>query len=156
MRARLLFCAFAITSLATLVTAAAAQTATPSQPEKKTGTKALTLTGCVAPDTTNNGHFTLADFSNGETTYRLSGADLRKYLGHRVELIGAAAEPKLKIVGGLTPNPNIAAQAGAIDPTEAAMAAQSAQANGRPGNVEIPELKVKTVRAVEGGCGPER
>ncbi len=143
--------------LSTVAPAMAAQTAappTPAQPPKKDTPKPLTLTGCVTPDAANAGHFTLADFTTGTPTYRLAGTDLRRYLGKRVELVGAAAQPKLSIVGGLTPSPNVAAQAGAMDPADAARANLGGDGNARPGNIAVPELKVKTIKTVDGGCGP--
>jgi hypothetical protein len=149
MRAQLL-----IAIVCSSVAALAAQSATPAQSPSKDNPKSLKLTGCVAPDSSNAGHFTLADFTTGAPTYRLTGTDLRRYLGKRVELVGAAVQPKMKIVGGLTPSPNAAAQAGAMDPAEAARANLGADGNARPGNIVVPELKVTTVKAVAGGCRP--
>jgi hypothetical protein len=151
MRARLL-CAIAVSS-ACAASAAADQTTTTSSATKKDETKSITLTGCVGRDAADATHFTLADFTSGETTYRLTGAaDVRKYLGKRVTVSGSRVEPKVAIVGGLVPSPNVAAQAGAIDPTRAAMAAQGSEANGRPGTIQVPEVRVRTVREASGGC----
>jgi hypothetical protein len=152
MRARLL-CAIAVSS-ACAAAAAADQTTTPtSSATKKDATKPITLTGCVARDAADATHFTIADFTSGETTYRLTGAaDVRKYLGKRVTVFGSRVEPKVAIVGGLVPSPNVAAQAGAIDPTRAAMAAQGSEANARPGTIQMPEVRVRAVREASGGC----
>lgn len=150
MRVRLL-CAIAFSSV-WAIAPAAAQTTTPS-PAAKDATKSITLTGCVARDAADATHFTLADFRSGETTYRLTGAaDVRKYLGKRVTVFGSRVEPKLAIVGGLMPSPNVAAQAGDIDPTRAAMAAQGPEASGRPGTVPVPEVRVRTLRGASGDC----
>jgi hypothetical protein len=150
MRVRLLF-AIAVSS--TCVAAAAADQTTTSSATKKDATKSITLTGCVVRDAADATHFTLADFTSGETTYRLAGgADVRKYIGQRVTVSGLRVEPKVAIVGGLVPSPNIAAQAGAIDPTRAAMAAQGSEANGRPGSIQVPEVRVRAVREASGGC----
>jgi len=150
MRARLL-CAIAVSSVC--AAAAAADQTTTSSATKKDATKSITLTGCVARDAADATHFTLADFTSGETTYRLTGAaEVRKYLGKRVTVYGSQVEPKIAIVGGLVPSPNVAAQAGAIDPTRAAMAAQGSEANGRPGTIQVPEVRVRTVREASGGC----
>jgi hypothetical protein len=148
------FVAAIISALA--VAAAAAQSTTPPPPAQSgKSPKSLTLTGCVAPESGNAGHFTLNDFTTGTTTYRLTGTDVRRYLGKRVELVGATTvQPKLKIVGGLTPSPNVAAQAGAMDPAEAARANLGAQGDARPGNILVPELNVKTIKAVAGACRP--
>lgn len=131
---------------------ASAQDSTPK--DQKDTLRNLKVSGCIAPDTASAGHFTLTDYTSGTTTYRLTGIDVRRYLGKRVEVVGAAVESKLKIVGGLTPSPNVAGQAGAMDPTRAAMAAQGAEGNAQPGNIEVPEFRVKTVKAVvPDGCG---
>jgi hypothetical protein len=153
MRTRILTAIF----LSAVAPAIAAQTATsPRQSATKDTGNALTLTGCVTPDSANAGHFTLADFTTGTPTFRLAGTDLRRYLGKRVQLVGATVRPKLSIVGGLTPSPNVAAQAGNMDPAEAARANLGAEGNARPGNIAVPELKVKTIKAVDGPCGPEQ
>jgi hypothetical protein len=72
-----------------------------------------------------------------ETTYSFSGADVSPHVGHRV-----------KIVGGLFPTPNVAAQAGAIDPVQAALASGVAG----PGSVHL-ELHVTRVQPLTGNCG---
>jgi hypothetical protein len=146
-----LFCAIVISSVCAAA-AGAAQTTTASA--NKTGaTKSITLTGCVARDAADATRFALADYASGETTYRLTGAtDVRKYLGKRVTVSGSRVEPKVAIVGGLVPSPNVAGQAGSIDPTRAAMAAQGSEANGRPGTIQVPEVRVRTVHEASGGC----
>ena len=83
--------------------------------------------------------YTLVD-SKGETTYRVSGTDVRPHVGHRVQ-----------IVGGLIPSPNVAAQAGAIDPVQAAIAGTGEHAAG-PGSVHL-ELHVARVQPLTGACG---
>lgn len=76
---------------------------------------------------------------------------LGDYVGQRVQLAGAVVESKrLVIKGGLLPNPNVAAQAGAMDPARAAVASSGGTAG--PGTVDLPEFKVKSVRPVSGGC----
>src|SRR4029453_13340422 len=82
---------------------------------------------------------TLADEKAG-ITYRLNGLKLQTYTGRRV-----------RIVGGLYPSDNVAAQAGAIDPTKAAIAASTAT-----GAVHMPEFHVKQVRPLRGSCVPPR
>jgi len=86
-----------------------------------------------------------------EGKYRLTGIKLSDYVGQRVQLAGAVVENKrLVIKGGLLPNANVAAQAGAMDPARAAVA--SAGGTAGPGTVDLPEFKVKSVRPVSGGC----
>ena len=77
---------------------------------------------------------------------------MRKYVGQRVEISGVMSK-RLVIVGGLYPTPNVAAQAGAIDPARAAVEQMSASPNsmGRP----ALDFRVKSVRPVPGAC-PEK
>ena len=110
----------------------------------------ITLTGCVLRGESLPDQFTLSEGKDAQT-WRLTGTDLRDYVGRRVRIVGGVPDRKrLKIVGGLTPTPNLAAQAGAMDPSRAATAAAVA-ATG-PGHVELPEFKVRSVRPIEGSC----
>jgi hypothetical protein len=127
--------------VACAATAALGQTKADS---KKTDT--ITLTGCVARDEATPTQYTLEDRKGGGR-FRLTGINLKDYVDKSVTVVGSK---KLVIVGGLYPNANVAAQAGAMDPTRAAMAAQPGAAG--PGNVTLPEFKVKSVRPVSGSC----
>jgi hypothetical protein len=110
--------------------------------------KALVLTGCIdKTDTTNQ--LRLADRQNG--TYRLSGTDLRRYLGKRVQVTGFQVGG-LDIVGGLLPSPTVAGQAGAIDPARAAVAAMPGGAAHGTGPEPVLEFQVKKVRTLQGVC----
>ena len=94
--------------------------------------------------------YTLEDKKAG-AKYRLTGVNVRDYIGQRVQIVGGVVQTKrLTIKGGLTPNANVAAQAGAMDPARAAVAAAGGAAG--PGTVELPEFRVKSVRPVSGGC----
>src|SRR5206468_5905636 len=106
----------------------------------------VTLSGCVQKSETSPNRFTLSD---DYAIYRLTGVDVREFVGRRVQVIGGAPR-KLKIVGGLKPSPNIAGQAGAIDPAAAATAIHDgATMNGTGPEIE---LRVKSIKAVEGDC----
>jgi hypothetical protein len=98
----------------------------------------LVLIGCVAADKANADQLTLADEKAG-VTYRLNGTKLDAYTGRRV-----------RIVGGLYPSANVAAQAGGIDPTKAAIAAATTET----GTPQLPEFHVKQVRQLRGSCSP--
>jgi hypothetical protein len=111
-----------------------------------------TLDGCITAGADRRKTFTLANAANQET-YLLKGLDVHDLVGKHVELSGLPSSKRLHIVGGLYPSANVAAQAGGIDPTQAAMAAQSgptAQAS-KP----VVEFNVKSVRIMPGAC-PER
>jgi hypothetical protein len=112
--------------------------------------KTLSLSGCVVRDETKSGQYTIEDRDEG-SKYRLTGVKVSDFVGQRVLIAGAIVETKrLTIKGGLTPNANVAAQAGAMDPARAAVASAGGAAG--PGNVELPEFKVKSVRPVSGAC----
>jgi hypothetical protein len=121
---------------------AAAQDATPKKPNT------LTLSGCVQKSEIASNQFTLAD---GNDIYRLTGMDVREFLGRRVQVVGGAPK-RLKIAGGLKPSPNIAGQAGAIDPARAATAVHdSATINGTGPEMEV---RVRSIKAIDGSCAP--
>jgi hypothetical protein len=133
----------------------AAQTSAPPNTTKTTKTskadasKPITLTGCVTRGESSASPYTLSDEAAG--AYRLTGVDVRDYVGRRVQIVGGGITPrKLSIVGGLQPSANVAAQAGDIDPVRAAEAAAGGAAG--PGTVQLPEFKVKSVRPISGSC----
>lgn len=117
---------------------------------KKPADKNVTLVGCVGGDTTDTGPFTLSDAKEG-TTYRLSGTDMREYSGRRVQIVGAVESKRVHIAGGLVPSANAAAQAGALDPARAQREGSGGTGAGL-GSVQLPEFRVKRVRALTGSC----
>jgi hypothetical protein len=104
--------------------------------------KPITIVGCIKADAERPERFTISDKKTG-TTYRLSDPVVRAYLWRNV-----------RIVGGLVPTPNIAAQAGDIDETRTAMAHQGAN---RPSIADLQpvEFSVKQLRAMTGSCAPK-
>ena len=76
---------------------------------------------------------------------------MKKFAGRRVQVVGAPVNRRLTIRGGLVPSPNVAAQAGAIDPGKAAVAAIGGGTTGS-GTVELPTFKVARVSAAQGEC----
>ncbi len=119
-----------------------------AKPQTKPKSETITLSGCVVRNEKAPGQYTLAD-KDADITYRLTGINVRDYVGRPVVVVGTGVK-KLAIVGGLTPNPNVAAQAGAMDPTRAIVAGQTSAAS--PGTVEFPEFRVKSVRPATGSC----
>lgn len=83
----------------------------------------------------------------------MSGGRIGRYLGQRVEVTGNLNNSRLRIGLGLYPTPNAAGQAGGTDPVKSAIARQPGGSAGGTGAVSLPELHVRTVRSVEGGCG---
>jgi hypothetical protein len=113
--------------------------------------KVIRLSGCVVRDERNPNQYTINDPKSGGT-YRVTGKDFRKFLGQPVQLDGGVVEVKgLVIKGGLLPNPNIAAQAGSLDPSRAAVQAAT---SGSGANIDpnTPEFRVKTIRPGTGVC----
>jgi hypothetical protein len=140
-----LACALGLTLVAAAPMIAQQKTADKPKPAPKV----ITLSGCVVRGETTPGQFTLED-KEGGLTYRLTGTDVRDYIGRRVQVVGGVPSRRFTIVGGLTPNANVAAQAGDIDPARAATAAAGGSAG--PGAVQLPEFRVKSVRPASGAC----
>jgi len=129
---------------------ARAQQQTPPNKKPLKTPKNITLTGCIEPDPAQPGRFMMTDTSAG-TRYHVFGKSFREYLGRPVELDGGIEVKGLKISGGLRPNANIAGQAGAIDPAQAAVqAATSESTTGTP--IDVQEFRVKTIRPASGTC----
>ncbi len=129
-----------------MVSAAAAAFQTRALPSSSTeapatGNKPIVLVGCVVADKANTDWFTLSDPKSGNS-YRLTGTNVALYSGRRV-----------RIIGGLFPTPNIASQAGVIDPTKAAMAIVDADRN-RAGSGEPIEFRISRLRPLNGPCPP--
>jgi hypothetical protein len=121
-----------------------------TKPPAKPAPKVITLSGCVERNGSTPGQYTLSEGGKGGAVYKLTGTDVRDYVGRRVEIIGQGPR-RFTIAGGLTPTANVAAQAGAMDPARAAVA--SAGGSAGPGTVELPEFRVKSVRPISGACG---
>jgi hypothetical protein len=137
-------------SIIVAATGVAARQQQPATANAKQPAKPLTLSGCINTSSSDSGLFTLSDAKQG-TTYRLVGTDVREFVGQHVQVSGVTSR-RVQFVGGLYPSPNAAAQAGALSPNEAAIAATSGTATGtRP----LLEFRVKSVRATPGAC-PER
>lgn len=134
----------AIATLAASVTLSAQDKPKKAAPASKT----LTLSGCVAEDATSK-DVTIEDAKAG--SYKLTGLNVRDYIGQRVELGGAVYQSKKLVVkGGLVPSPNAAAQAGAIDQTQ--IANETHGGSAPTGDVQLPEFRVKSIRPLGTGC----
>ena len=135
-----------VASLLLATTTAIAQTQPPLTPPMPPTSlpqpaKSVVVTGCVTADHIPPDQFTVRDAKSG-ISYRLHGVKIVAYENRRV-----------RIVGGLYPTPNIAAQAGAIDPTQAAMATTGP---GIIGSSRSLDLGVTSVRPVRGWCPTSR
>jgi hypothetical protein len=111
--------------------------------------KPITLSGCVEQDEKKPDEITLTD-AKAKKTYRLTGSDMREYVGRRVQIDGGLVIKGVKISGGLQPNPNIAAQAGALDPSRAAVQAATSGTGTRP-QTGVQEFRVQAIRST-GPC----
>jgi hypothetical protein len=138
------------TATAASQTAPGAAQSTPPSKTKSDPAKPMTMNGCIARDASASKVFTFTDNSNG-FKYRLSGQDVSKYLGQPMQIVGVVDTTKLRVRGGLLPSPNIAAQAGAIDPGKAHVAELGGGTTGS-GNPDLPTFKVAQVRAGQGEC----
>src|SRR6267143_5081829 len=99
--------------------------ATPAPaPAAKDAAKEIRLNGCIARDSTVlPGQFTFLDNESGGK-YRLTGKGLKNFVGHRVEIVGGPPGKGITFRTGLLPSANVAAQAGALDPSEVAIASR--------------------------------
>ena len=120
-----------------------------AQDKAKEPAAIVELTGCVSLSPSANGQFAFVDASGG--TYRLNGKDVKRYAGQRVRLVGDPRSKRIQVRMGLWPSPNIAAQAGALDPAQESIARNSGGA-GMPRS-RAPELRVVRMNGVEGSCG---
>ena len=111
----------------------------------------LRLNGCISKDAKMPGQFNFQDNDNG-FQYRLTGKNLRKFVGQRVEIVGGPPGKGVTFKTGLWPSPNTAAQAGALDPAKAAVARMPGGAADAPGASTLPEFHVIRLRGVEGAC----
>ena len=142
---------FACVALVLVAVCAAPLVAQEKKAPARPANKTLSLSGCVVRGEKTPDQYTLEDKTDGGGKYRLTGVNVRDYIGQRVLIAGGVVETKrLTIKGGLLPNANVAAQAGAMDPARAAVASAGGAAG--PGTVELPEFKVKSVRPVSGSC----
>jgi hypothetical protein len=124
------------------------QSKSTAQDQSKTPTT-IELTGCVSVNPAAGGQYGFVDNASGGA-YRLNGKNLKKYAGQRVRLVGDPSPKKVRIRTGLWPSPNIAAQAGALDPAQESIARHSGGAATTPD--ATPELRVVRVHGVEGAC----
>jgi hypothetical protein len=139
--------ALMIVSIATLTAQEQSKSAAQQDPPKPS--PMLELAGCVSLNPAAGGQYAFVDTASGGT-YRLNGKNLKKYAGQRVRLVGDTSTKRLKFKTGLWPSPNIAAQAGALDPAQESIARNSGGATNLPDGT--PELKVVRVHGVDGAC----
>jgi hypothetical protein len=140
--------------LAAAVLLAQAEPSTPAQ--KKDPNAPVTMNGCVSRDYTdskNANAYTFIDNADG-SRYRLAGKNVgvSKYSGMSVQVVGIVDTKKLSVVGGFWPSPNVAAQAGSIDPGVAAVAALPGGPSTGVGNVQLAILNVTRLSLSQGEC----
>jgi hypothetical protein len=125
------------------------QASTPQGAKPTTAVEPLKLTGCMSAKPGSTGDYTFT--SEGGTQYRLTGKDTRKFGGKKVEITQANTKA-VSIRGGLYPSPNVAGQAGALDPVRAGIATQPGGGAANGTGSDLPEFRASRVRAVEGAC----
>ena len=128
--------------------------ASPAPPPATTQTgirPTITLSGCVSQDATTPGAYTFSDAKTG-VKYRLSGVAISKDEGQRGAVIVGTGAHRVTIRGGFVPSANVAAQAGALDPSKAAIATLPGGTNSGTGNVQLPEFRATRVQAAKGAC----
>jgi hypothetical protein len=120
-------------------------------PNQKSSTQIepLRLTGCVSTKP-ESGDYTFTNAADGNR-YRLTGKDIKKYAGLKVEVVESTSKG-LAIKGGLYPSPNVAAQAGALDPVQSGIATQRGSGTTSGTSADLPEFRAQRVKAVQGEC----
>jgi hypothetical protein len=137
-----------LTAMLVLVCSAGLASAEQSSKQPRKDKTPVVMRGCVAAGSARQ--FTFTD-SKDRSTYRLTGADVAKYVGQEVQIVGGPDTRRFRVAGGLTPTPNVAGQAGAIDPARAAVAAGGGGTTGT-GAPDLPEFRVTRVSAIAGRC----
>jgi len=138
------------TFVAGMLVASVVVTSAQSRSSSKDAPTTIELTGCVSLTPGASGQFAIVDSASGGT-YRLSGKGIRKYAGQRVTVVGGPRSRRLSVRLGLWPSPNIAAQAGALDPAQESIARQpGGSASGAES--KLPEFHVVRMRGVDGAC----
>ena len=117
----------------------------------KDAPKELRLNGCISRDDIRPGQFNFREDDSGDR-YRLTGKNLKKFVGQKVEIVGGPPGKGVTFKTGLWPSPNTAAQAGALDPAKAAVARFPDGASDAAGVSPLPEFRVIRLRGVEGAC----
>ena len=139
------FLAAAIPAVA-LAASLSAQSSAPQPAAAKGKPAPVVLTGCVASPTP--GTFTVADEKKGR--FKITGRKLDVYIGKRVEVRSSGGG--LHITTGLYPSPNVAAQAGAIDPVQAARADMPGSPDYHANDAPLPTVAVTQIKALPGSC----
>jgi hypothetical protein len=133
-----------------LAISASARAQTPPKDTDPKSRTSLEFTGCVSDQPSQSGTFTFPDAQTGGQ-FRLTGKKMQKYAGKTVSIV-SGSNKGVAISGGLWPSPNVAAQAGAIDPAQASIARQPGGAASGAAPTNLPELKVVRVRNVGAAC----
>lgn len=127
---------------------AAAQDRDASKPAGTSTT--VELTGCVSLSPGTSGQYAFVEGESGGT-YRLTGKGIKDYAGQRVTVVADPNSKKPKFRFGLWPSPNVAAQAGAMDPAQESIARQQGGAASNA-DARFPELRVVRMRGAAGAC----
>ena len=130
---------------------AAPVSAQTSQTPAKETPKEIRLNGCISRDDIRPGQFNFREEDSGDR-YQVSGKNLKKFVGQKVEIVGGPPGKGVTFKTGLWPSPNTAAQAGALDPAKAAVARFPDGASDAAGVSPLPEFRVIRLRGVEGAC----
>src|SRR4026207_794703 len=94
---------------------AAAQAPGSSSKPPANDSKEMRLNGCISRDTVRPGQFNFLDNESG-FKYRLTGKNLRKFVGQRVEIVGGPPGKGITFRTGLWPAPNTAGPARRLRP----------------------------------------
>ena len=136
--------------VAVLSTAGSAASQQVSGSAQRQATATMSLTGCVSATPGPSGQFEFVDAGTG-STYRLTGREVRKFAGQRMQIVVGSSTNAMTIRGGLWPSPNVVAQAGALDSAQAAVASRE-RTNVAANGGAVTELRVVDMRGLSGAC----
>ena len=92
-----------VTAMLVLQAAATASAQDAKTPAKE-ASKELRLNGCISRDARTPGQFNFREDDSGDR-YRLTGKNLKKFVGQRVEIVGGPPGKGITFKTGLWPSP---------------------------------------------------
>ena len=140
-----------IAALASALLAASVAHAQEPKPASPSSTPtSITMTGCISTKPQQSGQYVFSE-ADRLREYRLSGREIRKFAGLRVEVVGSTPGSGLSIRTGLWPAPSGGARGVAQDPAQAAIARQPG-GGGAGSERQVQEFRVSRIRTVDGVC----
>lgn len=120
-----------------------------TDPPSQSSPRTLTLTDCIRALPVASRPFLQEPDDRRRTP--ATGRRFQRFVGHGKEWIWRLGSKRVTIRGGLWPSANVAAQVGALDPAQEALARQPGSASTGTGSVPAASWSTRTNR-VSGVC----